>query len=228
MLKEINRPPTVRETVADALRNAIWRGDLKPGQPLLEAELSQSLKVARGTLREAFRVLQRERLVEEFPHRGVFVVSLSARKIEELYSLRELLEPFAVGLALKNQSYGEQELWAIEQAVRELGEAEQCGDEIEMGRADVEFHLRICKPSNHELLLDILRNLQSLTRLCIITNHRKFNPPKPVLEQEHRKILNAIRSGDRLLVQNLIIKAIRLSKETMVAGANEAGAESSA
>lgn len=222
MLKEINRPPTVRETVADALRNAIWRGDLKPGQPLLEAELSQSLKVARGTLREAFRVLQKERLVEEFPHRGVFVVTLSARKVEELYSLRELLEPFAVDLAMKNQAYGEQELQAIEQAARQLGEAERRGDEIEMARADVEFHLLICKPSNHELLLDILRNLQSLTRLCIITNHRKINPPEPLQEQEHRKILNAIRSGERLLAQNLLIKAIRLSKETMLAGAKEA------
>lgn len=222
MLNEIKRPPTVKETVANALRDAIWRGDLKPGQPLLEVELSQSLNVARGTLREAFRVLQREHLVEEFPHRGVFVVTLSARKVEELYSLRELLEPFAVDLALKKQAYGEPEFQEIEQLVRQLGQAEQRGDEIELARVDVEFHLMICQPSQHELLLDILRNLQALTRLCIMANHRQLKPPEPLQEQEHRQILNAIRAGDRLLVQNLIIKAIRLSKEIMLAGAKEA------
>ena len=197
MLKEIDRPPTVRETVASALREAIWRGDLKPGQPLLEADLSRSLKVARGTLREAFRVLQRERLVEEFPHRGVFVATLSSRKIEELYSLRELLEPFAVGLAIKNEAYGEPELLKIEQALQQLGEAEQRGDEFEMTRADVDFHRLICAPSNHELLLDILRNMQSLSTLCIIASYRTVNPPELRQEREHRQILNAIRSGEQ-------------------------------
>ena len=228
MLDEIKRPPTVRETVASALRRAIWRGDLKPGQPLLEADLSQSLKVARGTLREAFRVLQREHLVEEFPHRGVFVVTLSARKVEELYSLRELLEPFAVNLAMKNEAYGAQDFQAIEHAVSQLGEAEQRGDAIEMAKADVNFHLLICKPSNHDLLLDILKNLQALTRLCITANHRKIDPSDPSQEHDHREILNAIRSDERSLAQNLIKKAIKVSKEIMLSAVQEAEAQAEA
>ena len=215
MLKEITRPPTVRDTVVDTLHQAIIGGDLRPGQPLLEAELSQSLNVARGTLREAFRILQRERLVEAFPHRGVFVATPSQEKVEELYSLRALLEPFAVGLAMGKQAYTDQICQEIEATIVRIEAAEQRGDELEMARADVDFHFAVCQPSEHWLLLDILRNLKALTAFYIAAQ-RQFDPPKHLDEQRHREILAAIQADEIAVSQLLIERVIIDAKERLL------------
>ena len=216
MIKEIDRPPTIKETVANALRDAIWNRDLKPGKALREAELCQSLKVARGTLREAFRVLQEERLVEAHPHRGVFVTELSVQKVSEVYSLRMLLEPYAVDLAIGRGAYGEGELAEIEALLRRMGEFERRGDSLELVKSDVVFHQLICKPSGHLLLLDVLRSLQSLTTLCV-TNLNVLDPDKALQEQLHGEILQAIRAGDSAHAQDIIKKHLRDARDPLLA-----------
>ncbi|MCP4536946.1 MAG: GntR family transcriptional regulator, partial [Chloroflexi bacterium] len=90
MVDQLVRPPTITKAVADTLREAILCGELEQGEPLREVELSQSLDVARGTLREALRMLQEDGLVETISHRGTFVTKLSARKVREVYTMREL------------------------------------------------------------------------------------------------------------------------------------------
>ena len=64
------RPPTLTATVAEHIREAIVRGQFIPGAPLHEVELSKSLGISRGTVREALRHLQDENLVDIVPHQG--------------------------------------------------------------------------------------------------------------------------------------------------------------
>ncbi|MEZ4671421.1 MAG: GntR family transcriptional regulator [Anaerolineae bacterium] len=89
-----NRP--LRERVLDALRDAIISGELKPGQDLVETELAASLGVSRAPLREALQILSSEGLVETIPYTGTTVKRLTRTDIEELYSLRSVLETFAI------------------------------------------------------------------------------------------------------------------------------------
>ena len=225
MVDQLVRPPTITKAVADTLREAILCGDLEQGEPLREVELSQSLNVARGTLREALRMLQEDGLVETISHRGTFVTKLSARKVREVYTMRELLEPYAVGLAMENDAYDEQEFADIAAVVRRLGECERRGDGFAMIKADVEFHYLICKPSDHWLLLDILKNLQYLTTLCV-TNLKELDPDESPQEQLHGDILDAIQSGDSALAQERISKHLKEAKGPLLAAviAAQAGA----
>ncbi len=224
MIEPVIRPPTLAEAVADTLRNAILHGDLKQGEALRELELCKSLDVARGTVREALRVLQEDGLVDIFAHRGAFVATLSSRKVREVYSLRELLEPFAVGLAIDNDAYGEKEIQDIEAVVRRIGESERRGDDLEMAQSDIDFHYLISKPSDHHMLLDILKNLQYLTTLCLV-NLQELEPEEPPQEQLHGEILEAIRSGDRALAQGLIRKHLKDAKDPLLAAVKAAEAE---
>lgn len=191
---QVVRPPTLTASVVDAIRESIFRGDLQPGDPLREIELAESLRVSRGTVREALRDLQSERLVEVIPHRGAFVPQLSLQTARELHTLRALIEPYAVRLALESDTYTGEDLDAIGTLARRLHRLErEHGDTYETIRADVEFHQLICLPSNHKLLLDVLSRLQSLTWLLVFNVHY-YRSHEYSDEPSHVEIAEAIRS----------------------------------
>lgn len=194
MLDPVTRPPTLVTATADRVRDAIFRGELQMAMPLREVELSKSLNVSRGTVREALRLLQEEGLVEVITHRGAFVASLSFQTINEVYTLRALLEPYAVAVALKNKAYSEEDLEALDELVRQMGKYQTGRDGFSGSQADVDFHYLMCKPSDHQLLLQIIRNLQSQTRLCML-NIQLYDSGLPSNEVHHRQILDAIRLG---------------------------------
>jgi DNA-binding GntR family transcriptional regulator len=102
-VKQVDRPPTLVAAAADNIRHEILRGELLPGQSLPEVELSKTLNISLGSVREALRLLQQDCLVEVIPYRGAFVARLSTERVEEIYTLRCLLEPYAVRLSIENQ-----------------------------------------------------------------------------------------------------------------------------
>ena len=89
--RPISRISTAEE-VADSLREQILLGELAPGARLPEIPLSAAFEVSRNTLRDAFRLLEREGLVEHLPHRGGFVAQLAEADIRDLYRIRRILE----------------------------------------------------------------------------------------------------------------------------------------
>jgi DNA-binding GntR family transcriptional regulator len=147
-------------------------------------------------VREALRQLQDESLVEVIPHRGAFVTNLTPKMAEELYTLRALIEPYAVRLALDAGAYSEEDLRYLEQLSLRLDEWERSsGDTYETVKMDTEFHYRICAASYHELLLDTLKSLQSLTWLFIF-RVQLYQAARISKEPTHHEIFQAIKSGD--------------------------------
>src|SRR3954453_6741101 len=90
------RPESLVDLAVRRLRTEIVRGAFAPGERLVEEQLTRRLGISRAPLREALRLLGQQGLVEHLPRRGVRVVALSARDIEELFSLRDVLEGFAL------------------------------------------------------------------------------------------------------------------------------------
>ncbi|MEL7235992.1 MAG: GntR family transcriptional regulator, partial [Chloroflexota bacterium] len=84
------------ERVLDTLRAAIINGELKPGEILVETELAAQLGVSRAPLREAIRILNVEGLLQTVAYHGTTVKKLSRKDIEELYSVRGMIEVFAI------------------------------------------------------------------------------------------------------------------------------------
>jgi DNA-binding GntR family transcriptional regulator len=89
-------PTTVVVQATGKLRAAIMQGDLRPGQKLLEADLSRELNISRPSLREVLRVLAVDRLVELVPNRGPFVAKLGPREVEDIHDVWALLTGEAV------------------------------------------------------------------------------------------------------------------------------------
>lgn len=95
---------TLREVVADEIREMIRRGDLRPGERLLEDRLAEQLGVSRNPVREAIRALENTGLVEVIPRRGAHVATLDPERAVKLLELRSVLEAFAAQLAAQRRT----------------------------------------------------------------------------------------------------------------------------
>ena len=85
-------PTSLADTVADTIRQQLILGELRAGQHLSEAALSQQLDISRNTLRVVFRILIKEGLLRHEPNRGVAVVVPSIADIIDIYRVRRLIE----------------------------------------------------------------------------------------------------------------------------------------
>ncbi len=207
-MQRLNRPPTLTAATAQNIQEAILRGDFKPGDPLREADLSDTLEVSRGTVREALRWLHQEgALVEIMPHRGAFVIQLSLERAREIYTLRALLEPYAIRTAMENRSYTEADLKELEGLVDQIEELEKEGNDSALVKADIEFHRLATGRCNHQLLLDMVSKLQSQT-LVLIFNTKLYRSDRVPDSVSHRAIVEGLRSGDAAAAEEILRKHI--------------------
>lgn len=122
--------------VAAALRERIIEGDLRPGTRLSEVKIGHALGVSRNTLREAFQLLTHERLVVHRLNRGVFVRSLEADDVRDLYRFRRMLEVAAI----RQAALGTPDLDGLRAAVAEGESAARDEDWARLGSANMHFH----------------------------------------------------------------------------------------
>ena len=89
----------LRRRLATHLYDAILRAELRPGERIVEGRLARQLWVAQGSLREALQELEHQGLVTKQGNRGTFVFKLAAEDVEDIYVVRQQLEPLAARLA---------------------------------------------------------------------------------------------------------------------------------
>lgn len=206
-MKKVQRPPTLAVAAAHSIKDAILEGQLLPGEPLHEIELSEKLNISRGTVREALRLLSQEGLVEVIPYRGAFVTYLTPQMVEEIYTLRALLEPYAVRLCIEKGAFDEKTLDEMARLVRRMGEMEQAGNYSETIKADMKFHEIISERCGHRLLTDVLKNLQSMTLMFILST-KLYQSDMISDEVTHQAIYEGIISGNPQLAEEIVRKHI--------------------
>jgi DNA-binding GntR family transcriptional regulator len=152
--------PSVATRVASELRLQIAEGALPPGTKLKEEALSEELGVSRNTVREAFAELASERLVVRQPNRGVFVASLEASDIHDVYAVRRAIEISAVRGGGSAESIA-----AVRAAVEEGKRAAGAGDSEGLGSANQHFHGALVAMAGSERLNSIMSQVLAEMRL---------------------------------------------------------------
>lgn len=195
---DVQRPPsspTLGAEVSDMLQAAILSGAFPPGSPLREIPLSEQYGASRQTIREALRSLSDLGLVELHARRGARIPMPSPRRSREIYTLRALLEPFALRTALVEGRIRSQEMEQIEAAFAEMVRCAALGDVAALIEADMAFHWALCAPCNHGMMLEFLKRLQNATRQSMV--HMKVYGSDAEGEVEsHSPILHAVRARD--------------------------------
>jgi DNA-binding GntR family transcriptional regulator len=191
-------PPkrTLTEDVVDQLRDAIFRGHFAPGQRLSEEQLARTLGVSRGPIREAFVRLEREGLVSSQANRRTVVARLSRRDLEEVYTIRLVLERLAVQYAVH---YAQAEDFAAMQAnTRALEEAAARGmTEQEAAALDIGFHDILYRSARHAHVLDAWNNIRSQVYVFMLSRNLA-NPDfrERVIVRGHNDIQDALVKRD--------------------------------
>lgn len=200
-------------SLSDAIEHDIVTGVFASGDRLDEARLAQRYAVSRTPIREALRQLASAGLVEIRPHRGAFVVELSATELVEMFEVMAELEGMCGRLAARRLTPDREAglLRHHEDCLR----AEQDGDTDAYYYTNEAFHQEIYGASRNGFLqrqaLTLHKRLKPYRRLQLRTPGRVHNS-----RQEHQEIVDAICAGDgetaeRALKAHILIQGSRFS-----------------
>jgi len=158
---------TKSEAIYNEIKKEILNGTLKPGTRLLIQHIANQYGVSDIPVREALRELTSEGFVETTPHVGSRVASMSLKGIEEMFFMREFLEPLAAELAVEN--IDEQTIAVLERYYYEMESALEAGDVIEYRDLNRAFHKLFIEASGNELLTKtIFELMESEKRMQMI------------------------------------------------------------
>lgn len=193
----------LRDVVFNALREAILKGDLKPGERLMEKQLAEKMGVSRTPIREAIRKLELEGLVVMVPRKGAQVAEITEKDVKDVLEVRAALDELAVKLACAKIT--DADVQALKEAIVEFDEAKAEGDLEKLVDVDIRFHDIIFKSTDNEKLEHIVNNLREQMfryRLAYLSDESYHE----VITDEHKDIAEA-------LVKKDVEKACRIANQ---------------
>jgi GntR family transcriptional regulator, transcriptional repressor for pyruvate dehydrogenase complex len=217
----------VYEDVIEQIESIILEGNLSPGDVLpTERELAQAFGISRGTLREAFRILEREGLIETRPGGGRFlnknlnkaedksrlIENIERATIIELLEAREIFETGIVELAALRAT--DQDIAEIEAAFEKWGEIDSDSDDPVS--PDQAFHLSIAKATHNVVLVNLIDLHMDLLQK---TRNKTVDIPgrKDEIYKEHLSIMQAIKEHDPEKAKNALLYHLRQVKQNIQA-----------
>jgi DNA-binding GntR family transcriptional regulator len=207
---------TLVDTVVETLRESILSGRFAPGERLVEAELARELAISRGPIREALALLEKDGIVVNLPRRGKFTTAFDVRTIDEIYSLRKVIEPYAVELIIASLSDAKRD--ALLESVAELRQAADAGDVLVLAERDIAFHNRLYDLAEHELLRKVWTEaMAGKLRMLLNVTVRTHQPTSTA--ENHRVIVDAMLDKNvrrsRALIADHIDDAWRRAKAAL-------------
>lgn len=180
----------LRDVVFTTLREAILKGELKPGERLMELQLAAKLGVSRTPIREAIRMLQQEGLAVTIPRKGAQVAAMTEKDMEDSLQIREALESLAVELACEKIT--KPQLVMLESNIAAFEAAINANDLKQMAQADIEFHDMICMAAANPKLIVILSHMrENVYRYRV--EYLKDDRNHMRLIHEHKQIVSGLK-----------------------------------
>ncbi|MCV2488836.1 GntR family transcriptional regulator [Geodermatophilus sp. YIM 151500] len=183
--------------VAEGLRDRLRTGALPPGTLLSQSEIAAEYGVSRIPVRDALYLLSAEGLVELGPA-GAVVAGLSIRELQELYEMREAIEPVVTGIAVPNVGRAETTQMA---ALLDRMESADISP-AEWLEANAQFHALVYTRADRPRMVALTEQLRRQTDRYVYL-HLEVIGDVEHLHEEHRRILAAVRRGDPREVADL-------------------------
>ena len=191
---EMNEYLPLRDVVFNTLRQAILRGELQPGERLMEIQLAQRLGVSRTPVREAIRKLELEGLVLMLPRRGAEVAEITRQDLEDVLEVRAALEELAVKDACEHIT--DEQLQDLKKAANEFKRSLEGTDLVACAEADIHFHEIIYAATNNKRLVQMLNNLREQMYRYRMENLKDKRTYRTLVE-EHDAIRRALKKHDK-------------------------------
>lgn len=189
---------TRRGEVAVQLRRAILTGQLLPGQKVNELRIAEQMRVSRAPLREAIRELVQEGLLTNIPYSGAYVINVTAKDIEEAYSLHIVIEDFAIERVwpLRNDQFATV-LDGRHEAVKQATAALDLTRQIETA---LTLHGLIYEWADHSLLLDTWRRLAGRLQMYFALHQQARGEIVPAADM-HEDYVRLLKGDDMAAIK---------------------------
>ena len=203
----------LRDVVFNTLRRAILRGELKPGERLMEIQLANKLGVSRTPIREAIRKLELEGLVLMIPRKGAEVAEITEKNLRDVLEVRCALEELAVQLACDRIDQNQvKELHAAADHFRDVLDSD---DITQIAQADEAFHDVIFTATGNGRLIQLLNNLrEQMYRYRI--EYLKDVKARRSLVEEHDALWEALKERDLERAQMIMREHIERQQKNII------------
>jgi len=195
---------SLNSVVTDAIREAIFMGQFKPGERLPETKLAELFEVSRIPIREALRVLAYEGIVEINPRKGARVPLLSPEELTEIIELRAELEGISARNAARDCSPEDRE--KLQQLLDEGNKAASNKDLETLNRVNSEFHAVLADAGKNRYLAEFAKSLRDRTFWLFSARSEERNIES---WREHSAILEAVMAHDEQLAAALASRHVK-------------------
>ncbi|MGA1861263.1 GntR family transcriptional regulator [Deferribacter thermophilus] len=194
-----------RETYKDKVKKFIFdmilKREFNPGDQIRESSIAALLNISRAPVREAFRELIAERILEYKPHKGTFLRKLTPKEIINIYTTRGILEGYAVADGMFKIS--DEDLDILDDYVRQMYQAAKADDNSVLIDIGDKFHELLFTKCDNELLVHETKRLSFRSHILFSQNWGKIYTPNEI-KKRHIKIITSIKSDNKKLVEEVI------------------------
>lgn len=191
--QQITGESSLAAEVAEILRNRILNGEYEMGEKLVENKIANELKVSRTPVRDAFKQLVKERLIEYIPNKGCFAKGFSQKDMADIYAVRKAVEELAVVWAIENAD--DESIEALKEQLDLMNFYTEHGFYEKLLQANEDFHNMIYQMTGSRFIVQVLSAYQDYVHLARRSTLSK-EENLPAIYAEHVRIYEAIRSRD--------------------------------
>ena len=211
-IRPLDKRLPIAEVAAGRIREAILGGVYRQGERLSDSRIAEELGTSRGSIREALMLLQAQGLVVQKPHKGTFVISLSAADMRDTYELRVALECHAVRMLSRHHS--EADLSALRRILDKIERDAEVGDQLGVSQLDRDFHEHLSLLSGSRRLHEVF-DREVLSMLGFFVYDGQAYDPLSEMAREFRSLLRAIEAGDENEAARLIESHVRRATDLL-------------
>ena len=211
--QEVTDKYSLRGRVFNKLREDILSGIYEDYEELREVAISEEMGVSRTPVREAFRQLELEGLIQIVPNKGAYVTGITEKDVKDIYAIRSLLEGLCARWATKNIT--KEQLEELEENVYLATFHARKGHYEQLSQLDNRFHDVLYEACNSKMLEHLLKEYHQYVarvRKKTLSTENRGNKSN----EEHEGIMEAIKAGDANLAEQLANRHMINAYENMV------------
>ncbi|MCR5034467.1 MAG: GntR family transcriptional regulator [Clostridia bacterium] len=184
---------SLAEEIVQILRSRIINGEYSIGEKLVENKIAEELKVSRTPVREAFKQLTKEHLIEYVPNKGCFAKGFDKNDLHDIYAVRNAVERLAVEWAIRNKT--EEDMADLKEQLSLMGQHLADGAVEKFVRAAEEMENVFYRMTGSRFIIQALKSYQEYIQLARQGMLTRSENLQEVLD-EHRAICRAIEEED--------------------------------
>jgi DNA-binding GntR family transcriptional regulator len=200
-------PNSISDQIYERLKQQILHGEIEPGERLMQIQVAETLRASRTPVREAFRRLEQDGLVERLPQGGVRVTRPDTETIQEVFGIRKVLEAYAIELACDRITPQEiASLKRLSSQAQELLSSHELGLQAKISRLfelNSQFHDTVYRASGNSYLMGTINSLRNIVGRLRLVGLRADNTWAQAWD-EHAQLIEFLERRDRESAMGLV------------------------